>query len=68
MTSGPSQHQVLLRLDLLPPTSKLPAIIASANRSLGKGNLWVNSCYAANGGLTLLTFFFFLLFFIIKNL
>jgi hypothetical protein len=54
-TSGPSQCQVLLRLDPIPPASKLPAIIASANRLLGKGDLWVNSCYAAYGGLTLLT-------------
>jgi hypothetical protein len=54
-TSGPSQHQVLLQLDPLPPTSKLPVIVASANCLLGKGDLRVNSCYTTYGGLTLLT-------------
>jgi hypothetical protein len=54
MTSGLSQHQVLLQLDPLPSTSKFPAIVTSANRSLGKGDLWVDSCYATYG-LTLLT-------------
>jgi hypothetical protein len=55
MTSGPSQCQVLIQLDSLPSSSKLPAIISLANCALGKSNLWVNSCYAAYGGLTLLT-------------
>jgi hypothetical protein len=55
MTSSPSQRQVLLQLDPLPPTSKFPAIIGSANHILSKGGLQVNSCYAAYGGLALLT-------------
>jgi hypothetical protein len=55
MTSGPSWCQVLIWLDPLPPSSKLPAIVGSANRTLGKSNLQVNSCYAAYGDLTLLT-------------
>jgi hypothetical protein len=29
-------------------------IVSSANRALGKSDLWVDSCYAAYGGLTLL--------------
>jgi hypothetical protein len=55
MTSGPSQHQVLLHLDPLPPTSKFPAIVGLVNCILSKGDLWVDSCYAAYGGLALLT-------------
>jgi hypothetical protein len=54
-TSGPSQRQVLIWLDPLPSGSKLPTIVGSANRALGKSNLQVDSCYAAYGGLTLLT-------------
>jgi hypothetical protein len=54
-TSGPSWCQVLIWLDSLPSGSKLPVIIGSANRALSKSDLWVNSCYAAYGGLTLLT-------------
>jgi hypothetical protein len=30
-------------------------ILTLANHSLGKGNLWVDSCYTTYGGLTLLT-------------
>jgi hypothetical protein len=55
MTSGPSRRQVLIQLDPLPPSSKLPAIVGSANCALGKSDLRVDSCYAAYGGLTLLT-------------
>jgi hypothetical protein len=54
-TSGPSRCQVLLQLDPLPPASKFPAIVSSVNRILSKGNLQVDSCYTAYGGLTLLT-------------
>jgi hypothetical protein len=54
-TSSPSQCQVFIRLDTLPSSSKLPAIVSLANCALSKSNLWVNSCYAAYGGLTLLT-------------
>jgi hypothetical protein len=54
-TSGPSQCQVLIWLDPLPSSSKLPAIVGSANHALGRSDLQVNSCYAAYGGLTLLT-------------
>jgi hypothetical protein len=42
-------------LDPLDPTSKFPVIIGSVNCILSKGNLQVNSCYAAYGGLALLT-------------
>jgi hypothetical protein len=55
MTSGPSQHQVLIQLDSLPSSSKLPAIVGLVNHALSKSNLQVDSCYAAYGGLTLLT-------------
>jgi hypothetical protein len=54
-TSSPSWCQVLIRLDPLPPGSKLPVIVRLANCALSKSNLWVDSCYAAYGGLTLLT-------------
>jgi hypothetical protein len=54
-TSGPSRHQVLIRLDTLPSSSKLPAIVGSANCALTRSDLWVDSCYTAYGGLTLLT-------------
>jgi hypothetical protein len=55
MTSSPSWHQVLIWLDSPPSGSKLPTIVGLANHALSKSNLWVNSCYAAYGGLTLLT-------------
>jgi hypothetical protein len=55
MTSGPSQCQVLIQLDPLPSSSKLPTIVSLANCTLARGDVWVNSCYAAYGGLTLLT-------------
>jgi hypothetical protein len=54
-TSGPSWRQVLIRLDSLPSSSKLPAIVGLVNHTLGRSILWVNSCYTAYGGLTLLT-------------
>jgi hypothetical protein len=54
-TSGPSQHQVLIQLDTLSSGSKLPVIVGSANCALSRSDLWVDSCYAAYGGLTLLT-------------
>jgi hypothetical protein len=53
-TSGPSWCQVLLQLDPLPPASRFPAIVGLANRMLSKGDLWVNSCYTAYGGIALL--------------
>jgi hypothetical protein len=55
MTSGPSWCQVLIRLDPLPSSSKLPMIVGLANCALSKSDLWVDSCYAAYGDLTLLT-------------
>jgi hypothetical protein len=55
ITSGPSRHQVLIQLDTLPSSSKLPTIVGSANCALSKSDLQVDSCYAAYGGLTLLT-------------
>jgi hypothetical protein len=54
-TSGPSRHQVLIWLDSLSSGSKLPAIVGLVNCALSKSNLQVDSCYAAYGGLTLLT-------------
>jgi hypothetical protein len=54
-TSGPFRHQVLIQLDTLPSGSKLPAIVSLANHALSKSDLQVDSCYAAYGGLTLLT-------------
>jgi hypothetical protein len=54
-TSSPSRHQVFLQLDPLPPASKFPVIVGSANCILSKGDLWVDSCYAAYRGLALLT-------------
>jgi hypothetical protein len=53
--SGPSWCQVLIWLDPLPPSNKLPTITSLANCPLSRSNLWVDSCYAAYGGLTLLT-------------
>jgi hypothetical protein len=54
-TSSPSWCQVLIWLDPLLSGSKLPAIIGLANHALSRSDLWVDSCYAAYGGLTLLT-------------
>jgi hypothetical protein len=42
-------------LDPLPPASKFPAIVGLANHVLSKGDLQVDSCYAAYGGIALLT-------------
>jgi hypothetical protein len=44
-----------LQPDPLPPASKLPVIVGSVNCALGKSDLQVDACYAAYGGLTLLT-------------
>jgi hypothetical protein len=55
MTSGPSWRQVLIQLDPLPPSSKLPMIVGSANCALARSDLWVDFCYAAYRGLILLT-------------
>jgi hypothetical protein len=54
-TSSPSWRQVLIWLDSLLSGSKLPTIVGLANCALSKSDLWVNSCYTAYGGLTLLT-------------
>ncbi|KXN82215.1 hypothetical protein AN958_02593 [Leucoagaricus sp. SymC.cos] len=52
---GPSRRQVLVKINPLPSSFQFPAIVGSANRSLGKGDLRVDSCHFAYGGISLLT-------------
>jgi hypothetical protein len=44
-----------IQLDSLLSSSKLPTIVGLANHALSRSDLQVDSCYAAYGGLTLLT-------------
>jgi hypothetical protein len=56
-TPGPTRHQVLIRVDPIPPAFRFTAIVSHVNRSLtsAKSDLWVDLCIHAYGEISLLT-------------
>ncbi|KXN91775.1 hypothetical protein AN958_12328 [Leucoagaricus sp. SymC.cos] len=53
--SGPSRQQILIKINPLPSSLQFPALVGTANQSLGKSDLRVDSCHFAYGGISLLT-------------
>ncbi|KXN85444.1 hypothetical protein AN958_11248 [Leucoagaricus sp. SymC.cos] len=51
----PSQQQVLIKINPLPSSLQFLALVGTANCSLGKSDLWVDSCHFTYGGISLLT-------------
>ncbi|KXN91787.1 hypothetical protein AN958_12062 [Leucoagaricus sp. SymC.cos] len=52
---SPSQWQVLIKIDPLPSSLQFPALVGTANCSLSKSDLWVDSCHFTYRGISLLT-------------
>jgi hypothetical protein len=57
MTAGPTQQQVLIQVDPVPPPFQFTMMVSNVNRSLthAKSDLWVDLCIAAYRGISLLT-------------
>ncbi|KXN87148.1 hypothetical protein AN958_09134 [Leucoagaricus sp. SymC.cos] len=53
--AGPFQCQVLVKCKPVLTASSFPSLVGVTNQSLAKVDLWVDSCAAAYGGISLLT-------------